>query len=414
MQGGRERGAEVSVRSTDTRGALLVAALEARRTAPLALLALLFLVTYAAACTSSGASVAPLLAELTVLEADTPIALGLARASAATLGLALAALVLVVHAAGLVTRWRNGDADWLGARPIGATRALAASFFGLALGASALVLAVFAAIALAERAPARELVWRAGPERHIVLRPGEQYIEEVRSVSLPSGAVVRVRVQNTALDIPYGDVGLLVERRQAAADPSIAEARVTHTESRARVARRTHAEGTVPAAARESDAATLDGTPATDAAPSTLVVVVTALGPGSLVVAGPTPIELWGPPESAAWVDLALGGRALALLVAAALLAAGLGAWLAAPLAALSTLALCIGVGVLATEAWPALDPALARWCPGHGLGAALDVAAEGRRPAFAPVGHLVGVLGTALLALALARGALGSWRHAP
>jgi hypothetical protein len=415
MQGGRERGAEVSARSTDTRGALLVAALEARRTAPLALLALLFLVTYAAARTSSGASVAPLLAELTVLEADTPIALGLARASAATLGLALAALVLVVHAAGLVTRWRNGDADWLGARPIGATRALATSFVGLALGASALVLAVFAAIALAERAPARELVWRAGPERHIVLRPGEQYIEEVRSVSLPSGAVVRVRVQNTALDIPYGDVGLLVERHEAAADPSNARPRVTQTESRTRVARRSYAEGTVPAAAAlESDAAPLDATPATDAAPSTLVVVVTALGPGSLVVAGPTPIELWGPPESAAWVDLALGGRALALLVAAALLAAGLGAWLAAPLAALTTLALCIGVGVLAPEAWPALDPALARCCPGHGLGAALDVAAEGRRPAFAPVGHLVGVLGTALLALALARGALGSWRHAP
>lgn len=416
MEARREHGVESSARSTDTRGALLVAALEARRTAPFGLLVLLFLVTYTAARTSGGASAEPLLGELAALEGDTTIALGLARASALTLGLALAALALVVHAAGLATRWRNGDADWLGARPIGATRALAAAFVGLALGAAALVGAVSCATALADRAPARELVWRAGPERHLVLGLGEQYIEEVRDVALPSGALVRVRVQNTSLDVPYGDAALLVERRHTATlQRPEAKPAVTRLDTRARVARRGYVEGAVPAAPPlPGGTEALNAEQSSRAARGTLVVALTALGPGSLVVAGPTPLELWGPPEAAGWVDLALGGRALALLVAAALMAAGLGAWVAAPLAALATLAVCIGLGVLAPEAWPALGPELARWCPGQGLGAALDIAAQGRRPAFAPVGHLVGALGAALLGLALARGALGSWRHAP
>lgn len=373
--------------ASGARGAWLLARLEARRAAPPALLALVFGVTWLAAALGDAVPAAPILAGIAELDRGANVARGAARASAATLGLTLAGAALVWHAAALASRWRAGDGDWLGARPIGAGLALAASYLGLALGGLALVVATFGATALAGGPPARGLAWRAGPERHVLLQPGETHAVTLRDIDLPPGAALRVRLQNTPGSAPFGDV-LVVARVDGDA----------RAEARVRVARRTFGEVLLPARARP------DG----DDPRGDLVVEVTALGLGAIAVVGPRPVELWTAAGGALRVDAALAARALALLLAAAAVAVGFGAWVATPLAAL---------GVLATWtcfAWLAEGAAfLGAFLPGNGLVQALDVAAEGRLPTGAPLGHALGVALAAASGLALARGALGSWRHA-
>ncbi|MEZ6016366.1 MAG: hypothetical protein R3F49_14710 [Planctomycetota bacterium] len=405
----------------DPRGACLLALLEARRAAPLGLLALLFAATLTAARFGGAAQLEPALAGLVALDRGPGVAAAAARASAATLGLALGALMLVPHAAGLATRWRHGDGDWLGARPVGPLGALAASLLGIALAACAVVTVVLGATGLCaatqgatsgdaaegSQASARALVWRAGPSGHVLLHAGESFVHRLPDVALPVGAALRVRLQNTVEGAPYGDAELRVVDDNHA--PLSAP-------TRARIVRRTYAEVPLSATgaphARGSLKTSGSPPPERDATPTArggLDVVVTALGPGAIAVLGPRPIELWGPPRAPWRADLALAGRALALLIAAAGLAAGFGAWVAAPLATLGVAALALAFAALTPEA----AALAATWLPGSGLGAALDVAAEGRLPAGAPPGQGVGAALSVAAGLALARAALRSWRHA-
>jgi hypothetical protein len=399
------------------RDVALLASLEARRTAPVAHVLLVVLLAAAAARFENGGQLEPLLADLAEVERGPSAVAGAARAGAATLAYGLVAAIVVMHAAGLAGRWRQGDGDWLGARPITPLRALAASFLGLAGGA--VVLTAAAALAIAAAAPrsaagARPLLWRAGPEGNFLVQPGERY-REVLPVAPGGGALLRLRLTNTAEGIaPVADV--VVRALAGTADGSTngaaggaaggaegAAGRVS--EARARVGRRTYVELALP----EADPGQVgrDGL-----APQTLSVELACLGPAAVAVLGPQPIEAYGPPAPFGRVDLALAARALAAVLAAAAVAAAFGAWVAAPVAALGALALAVVVGGLGPAAAPEVIERLGPWVPGLGLGGALEVASRGQLPAGAPVGQALGVAIVASAALALARVGTTSWRH--
>lgn len=368
------------------RDVFLLARLEARRAAPLGLVALLGLGTWLAARGDTG-DVEPVFAGLAGLDLGRAAARGAARASAQALGLAVAVLALVVHASGLAWRWRRGDGDWLGARPITVTRALVASTSGLALGGAALVAAVFAAAACSGATAGRALAWTGGPEEHNAVAMGKTLRVSFPAVLRPAGGTLRVRVQNTVLDVPYGDARLDVLGSDEALIAS----------STARVARRGFIEAALPEAG--------------DTGP--LVVQLTSLGPGTLAVVGPQPVEVFGRTLAPWRADLALGLHALAAALAAAALGVGFGAWVAAPLAALCVLALGVTVlalGPASSQAWASV---VASWCPGAGLGDAFARASEGLAPGFPPAKHLLGLGGVTGVSLSLARLGLTSWRHA-
>ncbi len=396
------------------RALVALAWLETRRAAPLVWLAFLFAATALAARYSGGLSGDDAELSALTLPLHDPTAAaslhGVARAAAATLGFGLAWVALLAHAAGLARRWRRGDGDWLGARPIGRTAAFGAACAGLAFAALLANASVLAATALAERSPARALVWRAGPEHHIALRPGERFVESLRNVDVPRGAALAVRAQNTALDVPFGDLELAVEVRPAGSpEPDSGLPRGALS----RVARRTHVEA---AGLREREP---EGAPER----VDLLIVLTAHGPGTLALRGPHALSLYGPPEPPWRIELALFGRAAALAVALAVGAAALGAWVSAPLAAALSGALALlcaavlpellGAGSAAASTARPMTELCLRALPGGGFGAALDAVAAGARPEGVPPAQVA--VAALLLALAplAARPALRSWRHA-
>jgi len=398
----------------------LLASLEARRTAPWPLVVILCMVTAAAALLGDVRATEPVLAGLAELDRGAAVAASATRASALAVGFALAGLALLVHGAGLAQRWRQGDGDWLGARPIGQTRAFGACLGGAAVGALTLVAAVvgttatLAAVGALPASEVRPLMAHGGPQRHVLLQPGTSLRHELPEVEWTSASLVRVRVQNTADSLPFGDV-LFTVAAGAGAGVELGSGDVEVLARKAeRVARRALLELPLARADPHPDARAADRTSDTDARTRRgLTIEIAATGLGAIAVVAPFAIEVFGAPAAAWRVELALAARFLALVVAGIVLAAAFGAWVAPALAVFGVAAYGVLVLVLVPEFWPARGATFATIVPGSGLEAAFSAAAAGDLPQW-PSGHQwLGLAFLGCCALGLGRAALGSWRHA-
>lgn len=313
---------------------------------------------------------------------------GLARQAVWSGVLLLLIPLATLHAASLPHRWRAGEADWLGSRPVGPGPALASVLAGM-LAACALLLAATATIvelgigssggSLARGGETLALEWSRDRPQTTALAPGEDEYSTLEDV--PADALLSLRLMPTYGADPTTDARLTLTRAET---PDTAQ---THNIAELRIATRATLEARVP-----------QGT-------GVLEVRLTNVGSGNLAWLAEHGLELWRPAGSARNSSLALALRAF--LALAPLLALALGAAVFVGPWTASLGSLCIYLAVLSFLHAPA-------WYPGADLVRALDVVASGRLPAaISPVSWLLAPI---LVALGLGLGALGlgSWRHTP
>lgn len=301
---------------------------------------------------------------------------GLARQAVWSGVLLILIPLATLHAANLPHRWRAGEADWLGSRPVGRVSALTSVLAGMLAAAALLLCATAVIVELGTGADAREgetlaLDWSRDQPQTTALAPGEHRSFTLEDV--PAGAVLSLRLMPT-----YG------------ADPTT-DARLTLTRSKTsnmtelRITTRTSLEARVP-----------QGTGA-------LEVRLTNAGSGYLAWLATNGLELWRPAANLRTSSLALALRAFLALVPLLALALGMAFFVGPWTASLGSL--CIYLAAVSFLHAPT-------WYPGADLSRALDVVALGRLPGGIP--FLSWVVASVLLALGLGLGTLGlrSWKH--
>jgi hypothetical protein len=293
--------------------------------------------------------------------------------SAALLFLGPGALLVL---GGVLGRWRRGEADWIGSRPVGRLAALACAW----LGATGGLVATCALVALGTelvagdgaRAATTRLVARVDLADTVRLEPGQTWRTKLDVRGLDAG-YVRVRLVPTAGGAPTTDARLTV---RAGGTSFVAEEHVT--------ARR-WIEARLPQHAGE------------------VLVTLENRGAGELALLAGGGLEVWRPGGSALFGAVALAARTALALAALGALALGLGAWVSRP-----TAAGFAGAAWVGAVAW--LDaPA---WFPGADLPRALAIVGEGRLPGGPGPDALLGAALVCAAGLALGRLGLRSWRH--
>ena len=303
---------------------------------------------------------------------------GLARGGV-WLGLFVVVLVVVLgRAAGLVGRWRAGEADWLAPRAISRTGAALSSWAGVTLGGVVL---------LAVTAFAAELAAGGAPTSFASM--GSLEGRDVERLS--EGRVVRFVVDDPRA--PTGsrfelELGLRLDSG-VSSDVALRARRVgdaQHAEARARIG---------AATARVE----LDVPPGVGA----VAVELERLGEGALLVLAPR-VRVWAPVTSEAMASLRLFVIASLALASLAALVLGLAAWtrpaIGAALVATAVLAVTLS-GQDATA-----------FAPGSALPEAFTVVQTGRVPAGAGVAEWLGALGVAAVGLGLAARGQSPWRR--
>ena len=298
----------------------------------------------------------------------------LARQNLWTTALVLLSLAAPIHAAGLIPRWRAGEADWLGSRPVSRAPTLLVAWGGGA--AASLVLLLLGAFAIQLRcgspeAPAR-LIWAQDLEEVERLDGGDERSLRLDVPTTKGGERLRVRVMPTVGGDPTTDLHLLVARDGGG------------TEATVRVATRTWVETEVPSGS----------TP--------LILQLVNVGTGSAAWLAPRSIELWAPVTSSWVLPLTSWWRAACLLLALTALSVGLSAWMRGATAA--------GAALCVFPAGHLLDAP--SWVPGRGIVPLLESVGEGRIPDHGGWPGFVATLVTVAVGLALARPGLASWRH--
>ena len=299
---------------------------------------------------------------------------GLARQAAWTGLLVFLVPALALHAGGTFERWRHGEADWLGARPVARRAVVLSTWLGLTLGTAVLVAAGALAVELAVGGGTRDglaLAWARSLDDPPRIDPGGALEVELDPPPARS-ALLRAHVRATVGGAPATDARVVVQRGDARLeDPPV------------RVSGRTWIERAVP--------------------PGEGPVTWTLHndGEGALALVGEDAFTFWRQVRWEGRASAALGLRAVGLGAAAGALALALGAWLSPFVAGGLALVLALGSVV-----------------GGHGhllAGAdvvgALDHAGLGRVPAAIPWRAWVGTLAVAGGSLALARLGTRSWR---
>ncbi len=307
-------------------------------------------------------------------ELEGALARGLVRQGIWSAALLVLLPAATLGAAGILHRWRRGEADWLGSRPTGRVAALASAWLGSTLG-GILLLAVVALIVEAA-AGAGEATLRL-ERRHAMadshrLEPGESVTFDLPATATRAGAALRVRLRPALGSGPTTDARLSVGRG---------------AESRSAVARlATWTWLEVPLPSGE------------DAIECTLLNE----GQGALAVLARDGVELWTPSGGEWRASLALFARACLALASLGALAIGFSAWVGSVTAGVGALCLWLiaNAAALGRTAFPGAD-----------LPAVLGIAAEGRLPQelgpWAALASLIAILS----GLALARPGLASWR---
>jgi len=282
-----------------------------------------------------------------------------------------------LHAANLPHRWRAGEADWLGSRPVGRAAALASVLAGMLAAAAFLVCATATIVELGTDVDARDggtlaLEWSRDQPQTIALAPGEEFGFTLHDV--PAGALLSLRLMPTYGGDPTTDARLTLTRSES------------HVTAQRRIATRTNLEARVPA-----------GT-------GVLEVRLINAGGGTLAWLAKNGLELWLPAGSVRTASLALALRAFLALVPLLALALGMAVFVGPWTASIGSL--CIYLAAVSFLHAPA-------WYPGADLSRALDVVALGRLPG--GISFLSCVVAAALVALGLGLGTLGlrSWKHA-
>lgn len=300
-----------------------------------------------------------------------PAALQVTETGAASTGWIAALLVATAWAATsgarLVQRWYDGESAWLA--PTRPTRlALAAAgVLGISLGSAALALPPMVPFAILPAEGADPLLERelaAGPQRSVVLAPGDTSGIALPPVSVVAAHRLRVRLMPTV-----GGLGATTDARLTVRD---AEGDAASTDT-VFVGGRRWAEFPLP--------------------PGGELLVVTNVGEGALAVLGPQPVEIWRPSDAFAGGHLRAAALAALWVAAIGALAAAAGAWVTPPIAGLLTIAAALLAATGATGGVPALSLLAAE------LGRGLDALGEGR----APSRPGAGALGTAVATIALA-----------
>ena len=280
--------------------------------------------------------------------------------------------VAAIQASGILPRWRAGEGDWLGSRPVGRTTALAGSWAGstsagllwLALGASL--------VELRTNAPSEgmRLAWSQDRAEVGRLEPGQGARVELSAPPTRPGDRIRVRVRPTVGAAPTTNVRLAAARSGGG------------QEGTARVATRTWIEVPAPVG---------DGP---------LLLQVDVVGEGAVAWLARDSVELWTPADGTS--SLALWWRGSLLVALLGALAVGASAWMRPGPAAGAALSIVpLGAVLGAPNAWP-----------GVGLYSALGVVGEGRIPSAGGPGLIFSALFITLVGIALARPGLASWRH--
>ena len=259
------------------------------------------------------------------------------------------ALLATVRAAALPDAWLTGEGDWIGTAARPRALLLGAAWTGAALGT--LLLAGAATLSIAFKtawgeAGSTVLLEPAsvgGPERSLVLMPGEIFEQPLGQ----EGAVGReVRVRSTAT------VGAAGPTTHALVEAGSSTKRIS-------VARRTWL------------SLNLD--------PTATAVRVTNVGEGALAILGPLPVEIWAPSSALLGGHLRVGIYAGSFLVALVSVALMLGVVMGPGVAALLAFSLWLGVWMLGAGQGPGAG---SDWMPGGpALGRALGAVRDGRSP---------------------------------
>lgn len=300
----------------------------------------------------------------------------------------IAALVVAtawasMSGARVLQRWYDGEAAWLApSRP--PRLALAASgVLGASLGAAALVLVAalsIGAFSTATEDTLLELEGVGGPERSLVLMPGESFER-----SLPAGpAGVERRARVRLMPTVGGDGPTTTVRIDVLSNGGAVSATTTSP----LVSRRW---GEVPLGAGDSGSAR---------------IVVTNAGSGALAVLGPRPVEVWRASHALADGHLRAAGLGALWVAAIAALAVAAGAWVTPAIAGLLAAAAALFAVAGGSVNVPLLSP-LAE-ALGHGL-SAVD---EGRAPTAPRVEAWLHAAAVLLLATCAVRPALARWRR--
>jgi hypothetical protein len=298
---------------------------------------------------------------------------GLARQGLWTAALLVFIPAWVSHAGGLLPRWRAGEGDWLGSRPVERGPALLAAWGGVCLAGLVWMALAAGTVELAAGGSwrdTRRLAWTQPLAEYLHLDPGQGRRFELHPPPTGAGATLRIHVRPTVGGAPTTDLRLALARGGEG-----------HEVER-HLATRGWIEAPVPAG---------DGP---------LWVQVDDLGAGALSIQGR--VELWRPTTAAALGSLGLWWRAVLLASALGALALGAAAWVG-PLTA-TGLALCAPLA-----GWTFGAPDLV---PGMDLPSALGLVGEGRVPAATGGAPVLVALVLVLVGLGLARPGLASWRH--
>ena len=306
---------------------------------------------------------------------------GLWRERLWTTALAFTFSLALLQAAGVSWRWRAGEADWLGSRPISRTAACATAWIAIT-GVGIACLGLAGGLVEA-RYGAGGPTWRfAG--RSELSSPARVAAAESKRLELPFdptealGGRLRMRA---AVAVGGG--------RTAEVDLKVLAGGAESVES-SRFETRTWIEVSLPEGRAER-----------------LEVELVNHGPADVVVFDDPGVEVWVPVSSAGAASRALLSRSALALAAGCALAIALGCWISRVSAALLVVALWLAV-MLASGSGR-LFPA---WIPGVDLPRAVAIAGEGRVPAVTSFRPLLGGAALVLAAWGLACAGLRSWRH--
>ena len=320
---------------------------------------------------------------------------GLWRQSSWTAILFVLLPLVLVRAASLAQRWRAGEGDWIGSRPIGKGAALWTSFLGVSAAALTLLLLCLAWVE-----------WRSPAGQPTFERLGGDALETVRRV--PAGAALEF-VPELGARPEEGDqirvraLASMLEPAQASTPRDASDssgARAPGSQARVVLTRAGH-----ESAGRARRLLGRDWLSATvPAGEGALRVRVETLAGAPLLWLSPGSVELWRPIASEAAASLRLCAHTAWALLAGLALALGLGFWLSPITAAAAVLALGLAASWL---------PGGTRRVPGSDLAALLETIGQGRVPREPSAALGLVALAAVALGLCLARLGLRSWRHA-
>ncbi|MEC8513194.1 MAG: hypothetical protein VX015_13720 [Planctomycetota bacterium] len=334
----------------------------------------------------AAAAALPLLDGATQRLDSLPAALQVADDGAASTGW-IAALVLATAWAAMscghvLQRWYDGESAWLApTRPARATLA-AAGTCGSAAGTAALSLAaaaVIVAIAPPIEGTLLELEGVGGPERSLVLEPGERY-ERTLPAARAEGPERRGRVR--LMPTIGGASPATVARVELLTVDGVAAASTTKIVNRRWVELPLGNQG--------------DGTR----------LVVTNAGDGALAVLGPRPVQIWRTSNALVGGHLRAAALAALWLAAVGALAVAAGAWTTPAIAGLLTASVALFATTDVTGDVPLLSHI------GEELSRALAAIDEGRAPSTPGAGAMARAAAAIALATCVVRPALARWRR--